>query len=348
MLYATPSVIKPPSHWVYEFWTKHKDFSGLSKWSRTTFGNIFQQIATPEDVVRVNETRLEISIEVNKAILKKSNAELKRYLKIEEERGRNTRFFHSYVKGKEESSTSKYKLDKGTGSQQVEYGEEAIHVFKDQFQETQETTDYSICRSIPRLITDERSWNIIGDDITNMVKAFFCGQELPRYLTHTNLVLIPKKEVVTTFGDLRPISLSTFANKIISRLMHERMVVARRGSYHVTKRALSKIAFKEQPVFRIVNGQSYGFFQSSGFETKGSIISTLFIIGAEVLARSLNNLFEDPEYKGYGMPKWSPKINHLSYADDTILFCSGQPSSVRKMMKNAPIGVSYRQRITWN
>lgn len=31
-------------------------------------------------------------------------------------------------------------------------------------------------------------------------------------------------------------------------------------------------------------------------------------------------MFQDPSYKGYGMPKWSPQINKLSYADDTIFF----------------------------
>ncbi|KAK4708883.1 hypothetical protein R3W88_029808 [Solanum pinnatisectum] len=32
------------------------------------------------------------------------------------------------------------------------------------------------------------------------------------------------------------------------------------------------------------------------------------------------------------MPKWSPQINHLSYADDTILFCSGEKASIKKMI----------------
>uniref|UniRef100_A0A0V0IRY6 Putative ovule protein n=1 Tax=Solanum chacoense TaxID=4108 RepID=A0A0V0IRY6_SOLCH len=66
-------------------------------------------------------------------------------------------------------------------------------------------------------------WEIIGESVWNMVRAFFSGYELPRYITHTNLVLIPKKYVVDNFGDLRPISLSTFANKIISHLIHERL-----------------------------------------------------------------------------------------------------------------------------
>ncbi|XP_059295528.1 uncharacterized protein LOC132048859 [Lycium ferocissimum] len=57
-----------------------------------------------------------------------------------------------------------------------------------------------------------------------MVRAFFCGQELPRCITHTNLMLIPKKENINTFADLRPIRLSSFANKIISRVLYERIV----------------------------------------------------------------------------------------------------------------------------
>nr|XP_016500520.1 PREDICTED: uncharacterized protein LOC107818927 [Nicotiana tabacum] len=48
-----------------------------------------------------------------------------------------------------------------------------------------------------------------------MVKAFFNGHELPRYITHTNLVLLPKKKEVVSFSDMRPISLSNFINKEI-------------------------------------------------------------------------------------------------------------------------------------
>lgn len=39
--------------------------------------------------------------------------------------------------------------------------------------------------------------------------------------------------------------------------------------------------------------------------------------------RSLNGLFDDERYIGYGMPKLSPQTNHLAYADNTILFGSG-------------------------
>lgn len=58
-------------------------------------------------------------------------------------------------------------------------------------------------------------WKIIGEDITRLVRAFFCGAEIPKFITHTNLVLLPKKENVQGFSNLRPISLSCFINKII-------------------------------------------------------------------------------------------------------------------------------------
>lgn len=57
-----------------------------------------------------------------------------------------------------------------------------------------------------------------------MVNAFFNGPELPRFIIHTNLVLLPKKKEITTFSDIRQISLSNFINKVFSRVIHERLV----------------------------------------------------------------------------------------------------------------------------
>lgn len=83
-----------------------------------------------------------------------------------------------------------------------------------------------------------------------------------------------------------------------------------------------------------MNGQSFGFFKSSRGLKQGDPLSpTLFIIAAQVLARSLNGLFANEKFHGFGMPKWSADINHLSYADDTILFCSGEKKSMKLMMK---------------
>ncbi|XP_015169513.1 uncharacterized protein [Solanum tuberosum] len=239
-------------------------------------------------------------------------------------------------------------------------------------------------------------WDIIREDIIRMVKAFFCGQELPRFVTHTNLILLPKRENVKSLTDLRPVSLCTFVSKIISRVLHERIatvlpcIISKNQSGFVKGRSITENVLLAQEIIRdinlrkkfhnvvvkldmakgydrvswvfltkvlrrfgfseiiidmvwrlltnnwysvMVNGKAFGFFQSSRGLKQGDPLSlTLFIISAEVLARGLNKLHEEANFKGYRIPKWSPPINHLSYADDTILFCLGDKKSIGKMV----------------
>ncbi|CAM8900124.1 unnamed protein product [Rhodiola kirilowii] len=66
-------------------------------------------------------------------------------------------------------------------------------------------------------------WHIIKKDLINAVHAFFRGQQLPSAITATNLVLIPKKHVVTSVEQLRPISLCNFIHKVISSLLNSRL-----------------------------------------------------------------------------------------------------------------------------
>lgn len=83
----------------------------------------------------------------------------------------------------------------------------------------------------------------------------------------------------------------------------------------------------------LVNGKVFGFFRPSRGLNQGDPLSrALFITAAEVLARGLKNLHEKAEFRGYEVPEWNPTINHLSYAYDTILFCSGDKKSISLMM----------------
>ncbi|XP_070003073.1 uncharacterized protein [Nicotiana sylvestris] len=236
-------------------------------------------------------------------------------------------------------------------------------------------------------------WDIIGDDLYDIVRDFFNGHELPKYVTHTNLVLLPKKKEVTTFSDLRPISLSNFSNKVISRVVHERLVkflpiliseeqsgfvkgrnivenilltkeivtniklrtkagpnvilkldmtkAYDRLSWLFLTKVLRKMGFTERLigiVFGLVsnnwysiliNGQAHGFFKSSRGVKQGDPVSpTLFILAAEALSRGLNALHTNLYFCGFGMPKLSPKINHLAYAYDMIIFSSSDETSL--------------------
>ncbi|XP_060190561.1 uncharacterized protein LOC132619782 [Lycium barbarum] len=84
----------------------------------------------------------------------------------------------------------------------------------------------------------------------------------------------------------------------------------------------------------LINGQQQGFFQSSRAVKQGDPLSpTLFILAAEVLTRNLNRLHQIPQFRGFGMLRRSPKINHLAYADDMIIFTSADVMSLQLIME---------------
>ncbi|XP_059287637.1 uncharacterized mitochondrial protein AtMg01250-like [Lycium ferocissimum] len=83
----------------------------------------------------------------------------------------------------------------------------------------------------------------------------------------------------------------------------------------------------------LVNGQQHGFIQSSrGVKQEDPLYPTLFIFVADVLSKNLNQLHQKPHFKGFGMPKWNSKVNHLSYADDMIIFTSADVVSLQLIL----------------
>lgn len=68
----------------------------------------------------------------------------------------------------------------------------------------------------------QRFWDTIKEDFMKKAVAFCCGMKLTRFVMHTNLVLFPMKGQVSSFTDLRPISLSSCINKVISKVIHGR------------------------------------------------------------------------------------------------------------------------------
>lgn len=76
-----------------------------------------------------------------------------------------------------------------------------------------------------------------------------------------------------------------------------------------------------------------GFFTLLEKWSKGDPLSpVLFILYSKVLFRALNSLFKYQQFVGFGMPKWSSNLNHLTYVDDTIIFSSTNAYSLEKIM----------------
>ncbi|XP_057775188.1 uncharacterized protein LOC130994172 [Salvia miltiorrhiza] len=76
-------------------------------------------------------------------------------------------------------------------------------------------------------------WDIIKKDIWRAVTTFFDKSYLPLGCNANTLILIPKKEIVGSVTDLRPIVLSNFFFKIISKVLAVRLSVV--AAQHVSR-----------------------------------------------------------------------------------------------------------------
>ncbi|XP_060182761.1 uncharacterized protein LOC132612660 [Lycium barbarum] len=387
--------------------------SALSAWSKATFGDIFKQLTVREEVVRIKEQCFEEDPTLmNGMVLQQAQAALKKYVHYEEEFWRQKSHMASFAEG-----------DRNTRFYQQQFSQEVDplnfelqqHVPSMVDQDTNNQlvsmpTLEEVKKAVFELSADSAGgpddmirifyqvcWDIVGADVYNLVKAFFDGQTLPKSVTHTNLVLLPKKNNIETFADMRPINLSNFINKVISRVVQDKLegilpslispnqsgffkgrciienvlltqevmtdirlrgkpanVVLKldmakaydRVSRSYLIRVLRKMGFAEifiDMVWRLIannwysillNGQAYGFFHSTRDVKQGDPLSlALFILSAEVLSRALNSLFENNEFRSYGMPKRSANLNHLAYADDTIIFSSADARSLELIME---------------
>lgn len=97
-------------------------------------------------------------------------------------------------------------------------------------------------------------------------------------------------------------------------------------------KVLRKLGFNEtinNMVYRLVGNNCYsillnrqpeGFFRSyRGLKHVDPLSSTLFILTAEVMSRALKSLSLKKEFKMFSMPRGSPKIKHLAFADEKII-----------------------------
>ncbi|XP_060210726.1 uncharacterized protein LOC132637688 [Lycium barbarum] len=239
----------------------------------------------------------------------------------------------------------------------------------------------------------QKCWNIISNDVKDFVQSFFQGKKLTKLYSHTCLVLIPKITPPSCFSDLRPISLTNFSCKIISKILSNRLspmldkIISENQSGFVKGRLITENILLAQEIVHdikkynkggnmvikldmakaydrmswdflitvmkkfgfsdkwlmfvgnllagvwysiIINGNRNGFFTSTHGLKQGDPLSpSLFIIGAEVLSRSLNRLNQNSNFSPFTMDTRGPIINHLAYADDIVIFCGGNNKSIK-------------------
>ncbi|XP_019226954.1 PREDICTED: uncharacterized protein LOC109208320 [Nicotiana attenuata] len=184
-------------------------------------------------------------------------------VKWAEEGDTNNKYFHSIIRERmRKTRIHRIKNENGDWIEgNKEIAQPAIDHFNGIFTQPNSTSDMDILKWCDRLITDEDNehimqkpteeeikevifsmdpnnaagpdgfnglffqptWRIVKNDVIEFVSAFFRGANLTKYYTHTCLVLIPKVKSPDNFSQMRPISLCSFTNKIISEILTTRI-----------------------------------------------------------------------------------------------------------------------------
>ncbi|KAL9672201.1 hypothetical protein QQ045_028451 [Rhodiola kirilowii] len=180
---------------------------------------------------------------------------------------RNSSFFHASIKERRAQNTIKLELEDGSISDDGDViGLRAAQYFNNLFGDLPASGDIQLTDLVQKVISDDENdclsvipdleeiqhnvfsmnsssslgpagftgkfftscWDIIKEDLQAAVQAFFEGLQLPKIISSTSIVLIPKVPKVPKAGKLdqvRPISLCNFIHKILSRIPNSRLTI---------------------------------------------------------------------------------------------------------------------------
>ncbi|XP_071902738.1 uncharacterized protein [Coffea arabica] len=147
------------------------------------------------------------------------------------------------------------------------------------------------------------SWDVIAQDVYNVVLSFFYGAELPKFITSTSITDFVKGRNITENYLL--------AQEVLSGIGKP----SREGNVAL-KLDMSKACDKV-----------------SWLHIGDPLSPALFVIGAEVLSLDLNNLALQSGFVGFRVPHGCLPITHLAFADDVIIFANGSSNSLKCIMR---------------
>ncbi|XP_070045641.1 uncharacterized protein [Nicotiana tomentosiformis] len=207
---------------------------------------------------------------------------------------------------------------------------------------------------------------IIKFDLMKVVLTFFEGSTMPRYMTSVCLVLLPILKFPNSLTQFRPINLSNFINKIISKIISTRLapilprIISGNQIGFVRGRNISENIMLAQEIIHGIKKPNIStnvvikLNMSKAYDRVSWSFTCIMLRRMGFCERiidmiwrtlpnnwMLNNLNHDQFFNDFYMQRRGPQINHLSFADDIIISTSGGRSTIRRI--RAETGFSKRK-----
>nr|XP_016474344.1 PREDICTED: uncharacterized protein LOC107796124 [Nicotiana tabacum] len=191
----------------------------------------------------------------------------------------------------------------------------------------------------------QRCWDIIKPELIEFIQQFFGGAELSRFFTSSCLILLPKVENPSSFNDMRPISLSNYSNKIISKIMSSRLnsilpkIIFDNQTGFLNGRSITENILLAQEIIHGICKKNFGGNVVIKLDMAKAYdrVNWKFLLNAlrkfgfsenwiDLVWRSISNVW------GFSMVQSGPQVTHLAYADDVVIFSSGGKRALKLVM----------------
>ncbi|KAK4394248.1 LINE-1 retrotransposable element O protein [Sesamum angolense] len=315
LIYMESNLVKPPS----SFRLKQH----LKWWNKNVFGDLFDNIKKAQEQVLISESLYDAApSDANLTDLNRANADLTKLLAMEEDFWRQKAtyvliavqdFFCCTPMPKNFKATSIALIPKVLNpSVWTDYRPISLCNVSNKI--CSKIMNDRLSRILPRIIAPSQSGFVGGRLISDNIL-------LAQELIHT---LDEKRRYENVVYKL---DMAKAYDRVQWQFLYN---VLRKMGFNEKWIQLVKNCIEQCWFSVLVNGDKAGFFSSSRGLRQGDPISPLlFIILAEYLARGLDQLFHRNQALRYNS-KGGSDVNHLSFADDIIIFSNASRRSIRK------------------
>ncbi|XP_057744794.1 uncharacterized protein LOC130962625 [Arachis stenosperma] len=198
----------------------------------------------------------------------------------------------------------------------------------------------------------KNNWDIMKNKVCDFIQSCWKNPEIIKQANTTLITLVPKLNHPESINQFRPIALCNVTYKVLTKIIVDRIkphLSDRIAAYDKLSWDFIKVRLKElklpvkviQIIMHCVNSVSYNvlwngnkteeFIPKRGVRQGDPISPYLFVICMDKLSQLIEELVHLGEWKPMAAGRRGPRISHLIFADDVLLFTEASQEQMQRV-----------------